>query len=63
MNDRAGTDYQVVTVFQSFYKRFLVGEIGSPDEMTRIELLAWAAALDELATELRFLTMQQSIVG
>lgn len=54
---------QLVPVFCGFYKRYLVSEIGDLAEMTQLEKLAWAAALEELAVELRFLTMQQSMVG
>lgn len=54
---------QLVPVFCGFYKRHLIAEIGDFVDMTQLEKLAWAAALDELAAEIRLLTTQQSMVG
>lgn len=61
--DNGDIESQVLPVFQALYKRYLVGEIGDLAEMTQLEKVAWAAALEELAVELRFLTMQQSMIG
>lgn len=46
-------DRQVAEIFKPSYKRYLIGEIGDVDLLTRIDLLTWALALSELAADFK----------
>lgn len=40
-------DLQVAEIFKNSYKRYLIGEIGNVDFLSRADLLTWSLALDE----------------
>jgi hypothetical protein len=46
-------DYQIAEIFKDHYKRYLVGEIGDIEMLTRSDLLTWSLALDELAADFK----------
>lgn len=46
-------DYQIAEVFKNSYKRYLIGEIGDVDLLSRADLLTWGLALDELAADFK----------
>lgn len=54
-------DLSVAEVFKDSYKRYLIGEIGDIDLLTRIDLLSWSLAFSELATDFHLLANAQSV--